>query len=86
MVYERVSDSSASTKRQAHATGRVNFAVFLDKTRSALFVVAMAVSGLSVYNGASLHRFEEVYSSMRRSFVDGWNVTPSMRCSGSCTG
>ena len=22
------------------------------------------------------------YSSIRRSFVDGWNVTPSIRCSG----
>ena len=26
------------------------------------------------------------YSSIRRSFVDGWNVTPSIRCSGNCTG
>jgi len=26
------------------------------------------------------------YSSMRRYFVDGWNVTPSMRCSGNWTG
>ena len=26
------------------------------------------------------------YSSMRRYFVDGWNVTPSMRGSGNCTG
>jgi hypothetical protein len=31
------------------------------------------------------HRFVR-HSSMRSSFVDGWNVTPSIRCSGSCTG
>jgi hypothetical protein len=26
------------------------------------------------------------HSWMRSSFIDGWNVTPSIRCSGNCTG
>ena len=55
------------------------------RTSSVIFIEQKCASVSRLPAGFVTHLVFR-YSSIRRSFVDGWNVTPSIRCSGNCTG